>query len=113
MISKSCSKKTLGQRCPPEILNRPKWGFDTPLRHWVQQPGLHELIRTLPEGAAVKKGLFKAEAIRELVQDPHAVSRHARRVWNLFVLDVWLQVHNRPTPPTETLSELMGQPVLA
>ena len=106
-------KKTLGQRCPPEILNRPKWGFDTPLRRWVQQPGLHELIRTLPEGAAVKEGLFKADAIRELVRDPQTVSRHARRVWNLFVLDVWLQVHNRLTPPTETLSELLGQAVLA
>jgi asparagine synthase (glutamine-hydrolysing) len=101
-------KKVLGQRCPPEILTRPKWGFDTPLRFWVQQPGLCDLIRGLPEGAAVRQGLFKAEAIRALVQDSQTIGRNARRVWNIFVLDVWLQVHLRPAAPRETLSELLG-----
>jgi asparagine synthase (glutamine-hydrolysing) len=101
-------KKVLGRRCPPEILTRPKWGFDTPLRFWVQQPGLYDLIRGLPEGQAVKQGLFKADAVRALVQDSQTAGRNARRVWNLFVLDVWLQVHNRPAPPKETLSELLG-----
>jgi asparagine synthase (glutamine-hydrolysing) len=100
-------KRSLGQRCPPEILNRPKWGFDTPLSRWVQQPGLYELIRGLPEGTAVKQGLFKAAAIRALVQDAPTAGRFARRVWNLFVLDVWLQVHRRPAPPRETLSDLL------
>ena len=100
-------KNTLGKRCPPEVLSRPKWGFDTPLSKWVQQPALYELIRGLPEGAAVKQGLFNAEAIRALVQDAPTAGRFARRVWNLFVLDVWLQVHRRPAPPRETLSNLL------
>jgi asparagine synthase (glutamine-hydrolysing) len=99
-------KNTLGKRCPPEILTRPKWGFDTPLSRWVQQPALYELIRGLPEGTAVKQGLFKAEAVRALVQDAPTAGRYARRVWNLFVLDVWLQIHRRPEPPVETLSNL-------
>jgi asparagine synthase (glutamine-hydrolysing) len=101
-------KRSLGQRCPPEILTRPKWGFDTPLSRWVQQPGLYDLIHSLPEGAAVKQGLFNPAAVRQLVHDPQTAGRFARRVWNLFVLDVWLQVHRRPAPPRETLSELMG-----
>ena len=73
-------KKALGQRCPAEILSRPKWGFDTPLRKWVRQPGLYQLIRSLPEGAAVREGLFRAEGIRPFVEDPDMVSRNARRV---------------------------------
>jgi asparagine synthase (glutamine-hydrolysing) len=101
-------KKVLGERCPPEILSRPKWGFDTPLRRWVQQPGLYDLIRGLPEGAAVRQGWFKPESVRALVGDPETAGRNARRVWNLFVLDVWLQVHRRPSPPRESLSELLG-----
>ena len=101
-------KRSLGRRCPPEILTRPKWGFDTPLSRWVQKPGLYDLIRGLPEGAASKGGMFNPAAVRALVQDPQTAGRFARRVWNLFVLDVWLQVHRRPTPPRETLSELMG-----
>lgn len=100
-------KRALGQRCPPEILNRPKWGFDTPLSRWVRQPGLYELICGLPEGAAVKEGLFKPDAIRELVQDAATAGRFARRVWNLFVLDIWLQIHRRTAPPRETLSDLL------
>jgi asparagine synthase (glutamine-hydrolysing) len=105
-------KKVLGERCPPEILNRPKWGFDTPLRRWVQQPGLYELIRGLPEGIAAKQGLLKPDGVGSLVADPQTASRYARRVWNLFVLDVWMQVHKRPSAPRETLSELLGQAIL-
>jgi asparagine synthase (glutamine-hydrolysing) len=101
-------KKVLGNRCPPEILTRPKWGFDTPLRKWVQQPSLHQLIRNLPEGAAVRQGLFRADSVRGFVEDPQVASRFARRVWNLFVLETWLQVHRRPAPPKESLSELMA-----
>jgi hypothetical protein len=56
----------------------------------------------------VRQGLFKAEAIRALVQDSQTIGRNARRVWNIFVLDVWLQVHLRPAAPRETLSELLG-----
>ncbi len=106
-------KKALGQRCPAEILSRPKWGFDTPLRKWVRQPGLYQLIRSLPEGAAVREGLFRAEGIRPFVEDPDMVSRNARRVWNLFVLDVWLQVHARNSPPRETLSDLLAEATAA
>jgi len=101
-------KRSLGKRCPPEILNRPKWGFDTPLSRWVQRPDLYDLIRGLPEGTAVKRGLCRSEGVRALTQDVETTGRHARRVWNLFVLDVWLQVHRRLSPPRETLSELLG-----
>ncbi len=101
-------KRSLGRRCPPEILDRPKWGFDTPLSRWVQEPGLYDLIRTLPEGTAVKQELFRPDAIRALVQDAPTAGRYARRVWNLFVLDIWLQVHRRLAPPRETLLELLG-----
>ena len=59
-------------------------------------------------GAAHVLGVDVSERIRALVQDPETVSRNARRVWNLFMLDVWLQVHRRGAAPSETLSELLG-----
>jgi len=101
-------KRALGERCPPEILNRPKWGFDTPLSRWVQHPGLYDLIRGLPERSAATAGLFNSGAVRGMVQSAQTAGRFARRVWSLFVLDIWLQVHRRLTPPRETLSELLG-----
>jgi hypothetical protein len=60
----------------------------------------------------VKQGWLKPEAVRALTGDSQTASRNARRIWNLFVLDVWLQVHKRPAPPRETLSELLGQAAL-
>jgi asparagine synthase (glutamine-hydrolysing) len=101
-------KRALGKRVPPQISERRKFGFDTPLRRWVKQPAIFELIKGLPEGIAAKRGLFNPKSIRAMVQDPLVASRYARQVWNLVVLDVWLQVHQRPAAPQETLSELMG-----
>jgi asparagine synthase (glutamine-hydrolysing) len=101
-------KQAIGNRCPQEVVNRPKWGFDTPLSRWVKQPAIFEMLRGLPEGAAAEHGLVNPKGVRALVQDPQTVSRFARRAWNLFVLDVWLQVNERPCAPQETLSELLG-----
>src|SRR6202140_5118386 len=42
-------KRSLGKRCTPEILNRQKSGFDTPLSRWVRQPAIFEIIRALPD----------------------------------------------------------------
>jgi asparagine synthase (glutamine-hydrolysing) len=101
-------KRSLGHRCTPEILTRPKFGFDTPLRRWVRQPTMFNFLKRLPEGFATKQGLFDPHGIKALVPDAITASRFARRVWNLFVLDVWLQVHGRASAPHETLSELLG-----
>ncbi len=101
-------KGALGKRVPPQVLDRPKFGFDTPLRRWVKQPAIFEMIKTLPEGTAAKQGMFNPRAIRAMVQEAATTGRFARRVWNLFVLEVWLQVHQRPAAPQETLSELLG-----
>ena len=101
-------KRAVGKRCLPQILNRPKAGFDTPLSRWVRQPAIFELIRALPDGFAVKEGLFDRRGVKGLVSDPDTAGRFARRVWNLFVLDTWLQVNRRASVPQETLSDLLA-----
>lgn len=103
-------KKALGAKCPPEILTRPKWGFDTPLARWVAQPDLFAAIRQLDTGEGVRAGLLRPQGVRALTRTPEAARHAARRVWNLLMLDVWLRVHLRPTPPTETLDELIREP---
>ncbi len=101
-------KRSLGNRVPQQIVNRPKFGFDTPLSRWVKQPAIFELIKALPDGFAAKQGLFNPRGIRAIVQDAHTAGKFARRAWNLFILDIWLQVNKRPSSPQETLSELLG-----
>lgn len=103
-------KRALGHRVPAEICTRPKWGFDTPLGRWIGQPEVFKLLQELPHGIAAKQGLFNPRAVRALVQNQETASRFARRVWNLFILDIWLQVHRRLSAPKETLSDLLSVP---
>jgi len=101
-------KQALGGRCPPELLNRPKWGFDTPLNRWVSQPGMVEILQGLPYGIAVREKLIDPAAIRALVESPQAIFRNARRLWNLLVLEVWLSVRRELVPPTISLRDLVS-----
>jgi len=100
-------KSALGRKCPPSILNRPKWGFDTPLKQWVGQPELFEHIRQLPDGECVRSGLLRESAVREMTESPSAARNAARRVWNLLVLEVWLRVRGESSAPAESLEELL------
>jgi asparagine synthase (glutamine-hydrolysing) len=100
-------KDALGKRCPPEIVSRPKWGFDTPLKNWVSQPDLFRTLRALESGELVRMGLVKPEGVQALTRTPETARNAARKVWNLLVLEVWMRVRNRTTAPTESLEELL------
>ncbi|HLG98188.1 MAG TPA: asparagine synthase (glutamine-hydrolyzing) [Bryobacteraceae bacterium] len=100
-------KKALGHRCPPEVLNRPKWGFDTPLRRWVAQPDLFEVLQRLPHGLAVEQGWVKRQPVADLVATPQTASVNARRLWILLVLEVWLSIHRRQESPAESLVDVV------
>ena len=99
-------KRALGKRCPPEILARPKWGFDTPLRHWVSRPEVIPIVQALSEGLLVREHLVKASGVRDLVRTPAAISANARRIWNLLILEVWLNVRRCVSPPSASLRDL-------
>ena len=101
-------KSALGHRCPPELLSRPKWGFDTPLGRWVGQPNVLAAMRRLPEGLAVKEGLLRAAAIRPMVESAETARRFARQLWSLLVLESWLRVRGRMEAPKESLTELLS-----
>lgn len=102
-------KRVLGKHCPPELLNRPKWGFDTPLRRWVGQPEIYDALKGLPRGTAVKQGLLRGSGVRGMVSSPEIAQNQARRVWNLLILETWLRVHKLETPPGESLLEVVKE----
>ena len=100
-------KRVLGKRCPPELIGRPKWGFDTPLRNWVGQPEIYGVMRGLPAGVAVRLGLMRASSLKDMVSSPEMARSRARRLWNILVLDCWLRIHRRLEAPEETLCDFM------
>jgi asparagine synthase (glutamine-hydrolysing) len=92
LTTKYLLKKILGKLLPQENLTRRKMGFGVPLAHWFRG-SLKEFLREvlLTEKAATR-GIFKPEAVAQLVQEHIAGERdHAHPLWTLLMLELWFQ----------------------
>ena len=85
-------KRVLKKLVPAENLNRSKMGFGVPIGHWFRgsmQPFLRE---TLLSDRALKRGMFKPESVRRLL-DHHVDGQadHSHRLWSLLMLELWFE----------------------
>ena len=93
--------ETFRDLLPPSIQKRPKMGFGVPLDHWFRdelKPLLHDVL--LGE-RALNRGLFRPDAVRNLVAE-HSARKwdHSARLWSLLVLELWQQTWlDTPTAP--------------
>ena len=85
-------KRVLKQLLPKENLHRRKMGFGVPIGHWFRgkmQPFLREVL--LSE-KALRRGLFRREAIEGLIEDHVGCKRdYAHQLWTLLMLELWFQ----------------------
>jgi asparagine synthase (glutamine-hydrolysing) len=90
LTSKYLLKKVLRKLLPSENLNRRKMGFGVPIGHWFRgkmQPFLREVI--LSE-KALRRGLFKPEAVTRLVELHARGERdYSHQLWTLLMLELW------------------------
>ncbi|HEX5884598.1 MAG TPA: asparagine synthase (glutamine-hydrolyzing), partial [Pyrinomonadaceae bacterium] len=90
LTSKYLLKKVLKKLLPSENLNRRKMGFGVPIGHWFRgkmQPFLREIV--LSE-KALNRGLFKPEAVRQLVELHARGERdYSHQLWTLLMLELW------------------------
>ena len=90
LTSKYLLKKVLRKLLPSENLNRRKMGFGVPIGHWFRgkmQPFLREVV--LSE-KALRRGLFKPEAVRQLVELHTRGERdYSHQLWTLLMLELW------------------------
>jgi asparagine synthase (glutamine-hydrolysing) len=85
-------KKGFEDRLPREILYRPKHGFNVPLGLWIRHE-LHDFVRdTLTSQSLIERGLFRRNAIRQLLDD-HASGRadSSNKIFALVMLELWFQ----------------------
>jgi len=92
LTTKYLLKRVLKTLVPEENLTRSKMGFGVPIAYWFRgtmQPFLRE---TLLSDKALARGLFKPEAVRNLV-DRHvdAKADHSQRLWSLLMLELWFE----------------------
>lgn len=90
LTTKYLLKKVLRKLLPSENLNRRKMGFGVPIGHWFRgrmQPFLREVV--LSE-KALRRGLFKPEAVRQLIELHTRGERdYSHQLWTLLMLELW------------------------
>ncbi len=92
LTTKYLLKRMLKKLLPAENLDRRKMGFGVPIGHWFRgklQPFLRE---TLLSEKALKRGLFKPEAVKQLVELHTRGERdYSHQLWTLLMLELWFQ----------------------
>ena len=90
LTTKYLLKKVLRKLIPSENLDRRKMGFGVPIGHWFRgkmQPFLREVILS---DKAMRRGLFKPEAVRQLVELHTRGERdYSHQLWTLLMLELW------------------------
>ncbi len=92
LTTKYLLKRMLKKLLPSENLQRRKMGFGVPIGHWFRgklQPFLRE---TILSEKALKRGLFRPEAVTQLV-DLHTRGErdYSHQLWTLLMLELWFE----------------------
>jgi asparagine synthase (glutamine-hydrolysing) len=87
-------KRALKAYLPDEIFTRRKLGFGMPLANWITDGPLRELLHRLPDGHCARAGLLEGGVLRSFLQgDGQKLKDHWPYLWNLMVLELWMQQH--------------------
>ncbi|MFD3571137.1 N-acetylglutaminylglutamine amidotransferase [Streptomyces sp. NPDC058667] len=80
---------------PREIVDRPKGYFPVPAIRHMAAPVLGRVREALNAPAARRRGIFRDEYIASLLRAPddHRTNRGANALWQVALLEIWLQTH--------------------
>ncbi|MBI4616137.1 MAG: asparagine synthase (glutamine-hydrolyzing) [Planctomycetes bacterium] len=79
---------------PRGFVHRPKQGFTLPMDAWFSGPLLGHLKRLLSTERVKKRGIFRPEAVEELVRRFEKTGRGvSRELWMLLVLELWATIY--------------------
>lgn len=90
-VLKEAGRKLL----PREIVDRPKGYFPVPAIKHMAGPVLDRVSGTLDAPEARKRGVFQESYVAELLAAPdeHRTKRGANALWQVALLETWLQTH--------------------
>jgi len=91
VICKYILKKNGERFFSPDFMQRPKQGFEIPLRPWFAGPLRGMLKERLLSSGSQLGDYFDLDYIDNLISDHSEKNDHAWRLWALLVLDEWLR----------------------
>ena len=89
---KAILRRAVQSLLPPEILHKEKTGFGVPLAKWFRTDLRETLRGTLLDDTSAKRGLFKQEFLKRMVNE-HIDGRRdwSTRLWELLFLETWFR----------------------
>ena len=82
----------VGDRLPPALLNRPKWGFGVPLADWFRGSLREFLWDTVTAPKFLERGIVAPEFLRTLLEEHDSGRRDNNHwLWPLLVLALWFE----------------------
>jgi asparagine synthase (glutamine-hydrolysing) len=102
-------KAALAGVLPPDILERKKRGFGTPMGAWLKADLKPLLARMLDEPTVVRRALFDYAQVRALVAD-HEANRidGTDQLLSLMNLEIWSRIYLDRRAPVDVAAELQG-----
>jgi asparagine synthase (glutamine-hydrolysing) len=90
-VLKEAGRKLL----PREVVDRPKGYFPVPAITHMAGPVLDKVREALAAPEAKRRGLFQDSYVAELLAAPdrHRTKRGANALWQVALLEIWLQTH--------------------
>ncbi|MFI1927744.1 N-acetylglutaminylglutamine amidotransferase [Streptomyces sp. NPDC020377] len=86
------------QLLPRDIVDRPKGYFPVPAIRHMAGPVLKRVREALEAPEARRRGLFQESYVSQLLEAPdeHRTKRGANALWQIALLEIWLQTHGIP-----------------
>ncbi|MFG3029349.1 N-acetylglutaminylglutamine amidotransferase [Streptomyces sp. NPDC048253] len=83
------------QLLPRDIVDRPKGYFPVPAIRHMAGPVLKRVREALEAPEARQRGLFQDSYVSQLLEAPdeHRTKRGANALWQIALLEIWLQTH--------------------
>ncbi len=89
-VGKPGLRRAVAPWLPAPILERPKMGFEVPLRAWLRGPLRSLAEDVLLDPAATARGWFRPERVRGLLAQHGAGTHdHSSRLWALMQFELW------------------------
>lgn len=97
---KGVLKQAARRVIPAEVIDRPKGYFPVPALTHLEGPYLHMVRDALYAPVAKERGLFRAEAVDALLENPNGKLTPLRgnELWQIALLELWLQRHGVTGP---------------
>ncbi|HUG99304.1 MAG TPA: N-acetylglutaminylglutamine amidotransferase [Gammaproteobacteria bacterium] len=92
---KGVLKEAARRVIPDEVIDRPKGYFPVPALKYLRGESLEMVRDALTSRAARERGVFRSEYVERLLAAPeeHLTPLRGSKLWQIAVLELWLQTH--------------------